>query len=112
MNKMRRALAVAGLLLAGAGIAGAAPGWYSCTVTATGAAAWGGTGGVVYLRLTDAGGAFTNKWVMTDADAKISDRMLATALTAMSSGKQVVVYVDAAQSFPVLQTCYVVSDMW
>ena len=112
MKQARWMVVAVGLLITLAGWASASSSWYSCTVTATGAAAWGPTDGVVYLRLTDGGGAFTNKWVMTDVSSKITDRMLATALTAMSSGKQVVVYLDAAQSYPTLQTCYLVSDIW
>ena len=113
MKKARwMAVAVGLLMTLAAGWASASPAWYSCTVTATGAGASGVTSGVVYLRLTDGGGAFVNKWVTTVADSKISDRMLATALTAMSSGKQVVVYMDAALANPTLQTCYLTDAVW
>lgn len=112
MKKVRWMILTVVLLMTLAGGAIAAPGWYSCTVTAVGPALWGTGSGVVYIRITDTNGAFTNLWMMASSDATACDRTMATALTAMSSGKKVVVYADASIQFSVLQCMYLVADAW
>ena len=68
--------------------AAAVTGWHVCDVTRTGAG-WGNH----YAALTCPNGPFTDKWHIISAAQK--DQMLATALAALASGKQVQVYIGA-----------------
>jgi len=61
--------------------------WYTCTIVDAGPT-WGG----VYLRLTDDGGAFYEKWFQFRPDQE--KEMLATALTAMSNNMKVKALID------------------
>ena len=83
----------------------AATDWYTCDVVMTGAGF-----SRVYIKLTDAAGtpAFTAKWTWAGTDDTIANRMLATVLTAVNSGKQVLVYFDASISYPVINALYIV----
>lgn len=60
--------------------------WYTCNVTSAGPASDGTETPVpvVYIQLTDQGGAFTDQWFYAAEQAK--DQMLATALSAISTG--------------------------
>lgn len=73
-----------------AGVA-AATGWHVCSVVRTGAG-WGNH----YVALTCPSGPFTNKWHIMKSTQK--DAMLATALSAATSGNKVQVHIAAASS--------------
>ena len=73
-----------------AGIA-AVTGWHVCNVIRTGAG-WGNH----YVALTCPSGPFTNKWHIMKDNQK--DAMLATALSAATSGNKVQVHIAAATS--------------
>lgn len=99
----RISLIVLVVMLAGAYFAtesGAAPAWYACKVEAAGPG-WG----AIYVQLTDKSSTFTKKWFSVPAaNAK---EVLAVALTAMSSGIQVLVYADPSVSGnPAIYTFY------
>ena len=79
-----------GSTAAEAGVA-AATGWPVCDVIRTGAG-WGNH----YVALTCTSGPFTNKWHIMNSTQK--DAMLATALSAATSGNKVQVYISAASS--------------
>ena len=83
----------------------AATSWYTCDVVMTGPGF-----DRVYIKLTDAAAspAFIAKWAWAGTDVTIANRMLATVLTAINSGKQVLVRFDAAVSYPVIQALYIV----
>jgi hypothetical protein len=69
--------------------------FYSCTVISTGPMT-----GTTYVMLTDAGGAFTQRWF--PCNPNYANQILATALTAVSLGKTVLVYLDLAASVPTI----------
>jgi hypothetical protein len=63
--------------------------WYNCTINNVGPAADAGPRLVVYINLTDEGGAFVNRWFFAADNSK--SEMLAVALTAVSLGATVLV---------------------
>ncbi len=69
----------------------AVTGWHVCDVIRTGAG-WGNH----YVALTCPSGPFTNKWHIMKDNQK--DAMLATALSAVTSGNKVQVHIAAATS--------------
>ncbi len=77
-----------------------AAGWFDCDVHRTGPG-WGN----VYLRLSSS--SFTPRWFRARDDQK--KEMLAAGLTALSSGKQVQVYVTGTALSPYgeIKACYV-----
>jgi hypothetical protein len=75
--------------------------WYTCTVDSTGPH----FNGNMYLRLTDTEGSFTGKWFIAPAD--YANQYLAAALTALSNGNEITIYVDAALSYPTLRCIYI-----
>jgi hypothetical protein len=80
----------------------AATGWHTCDVIRTGAG-WGNH----YVALTCTSGPFTNKWHIMKNNQK--DAMLATALSAITSGKKAQVHISAASSgYNVIGALYVV----
>lgn len=92
------ALCVVGILGTGAG---AAQGWYNCSVKQTGI-----SGSYMLINLTDTAisPAFTSQWYYLEpAYAKT---ILAVILTAMSLSKTVWVYVDAAQPYSYISIIY------
>jgi hypothetical protein len=60
-----------------------AAGWFTCRVTLAGPA----EDGNIYIALSDTGGAFPSQWFVSVASMK--NEMLATALAAIASGKNV-----------------------
>jgi hypothetical protein len=68
--------------------------WFTCNVNRVGAAADGmeTTQPVIYIMLTDTGGAFNTQWFFAAANCK--SEMLAVALAAISSQSQVSVSCD------------------
>lgn len=82
----------------------AAKAWYTCTIVLV-----GGDGTSVELNLTDAGGAFSGKSFDTPADVTSANRFLATALTALSAGKKIMVYVDPLDgTYPSISGMYII----
>ncbi|NQU38706.1 MAG: hypothetical protein HQ523_02005 [Lentisphaerae bacterium] len=108
----RRAALFALILVIGlAGGASAAPGWAVCDV------AWAGCGGNgVYIVLVNPtfsntlGAIFPANSIMvsTPADTTMANRYLVTALSAVSSRRKVLVYVEP-KSFSVIGGMYVVA---
>jgi hypothetical protein len=92
-------VAVFGMVALFAGSTHAAPPWYTCTVIQVGPG-WGTN----YIRMTDDGGAFTDKWFRPRSDAV--KEMLATALTAKSNGEKVYIYTDLSGTYPVINAMY------
>lgn len=91
-------------LMGSASIAFAASAWYTCNLKEVGQDFAGGTS-TVYLRLTDTGGAFQNKWFRLDTEV---DRSLATALTAGSLSKYIKIYTDLTSgTYPTIKNLYV-----
>ena len=81
----------------------AAPAWYTCNVTRTGTTSYADVS-VVYLTDTAATPAYTNK-PFKFASATLNAQ-LATALTAISSGKTVYVYADPTGSIGQITNIY------
>ena len=79
-----------------------AAGWFTCKVHMTGPG-WGN----VYLRLSSP--SFTQRWFIARNDQK--KEMLAAGLTAISSNKKVVVYVNGTGPSPYgkILACYVLN---
>ena len=80
-------------------------GWYTCTVNMAGA----GWGTHCYIKLSDTAATpdFENKWfVALDSQEK---EMLATALTAMTNGLNVLVYVDSPDIYSIIRAMYLMS---
>ena len=80
--------------------------WYTCTVDSIGPA-----GDQVMVKLTDAAGtAFTGKWFTTgSSNVTVTNRYLATMLTAMSLGKNVMISVtDLVPTYPMILNLYLV----
>ncbi len=106
MKSKKIALVVFSLLfyLAGAVSAFAAPQWYVCNLKEVGQDLGGGTA-TAYLKLTDTGGAFTNKWFKLETEV---DRSMATALTAGSLSKPIKIYTDLASgaTYPTVLNLY------
>ena len=71
-------------------------GWITCTVQSVGPG-----GGSVLIGLTDVNGSFTLKWCYLNASQ--ANQLLAVALTAMSLGKNVNVYMDPSTTNPIVQ---------
>jgi hypothetical protein len=68
--------------------------WYTCRVNRAGPAADGTDTPtpVIYINLTDQGGAFTGQWFFAEVNSK--NEMLAVALAAIGLGKTVNAFVD------------------
>jgi len=79
----------------------AAEQWYTASVVAAGPG-WGSA----FICLT-ASGVFTSKYMVARSDQ--SKEQLATALTALSSGKNVMIYADNSLSLPTIQAIYLIS---
>ena len=101
MSRMTKWLAVVVLTLAVLGPATAQAEWYTANITLVGAAY-----NTVYIRFTDQGGAFYDKWTWCGADVTQCNRMMATALAAVQMGKPVMVYIDAYQNYPSIVAMY------
>jgi len=105
-TKLMVLLGVAVLVLAGslAPNAQAAAANYFCTVYMAGPT----SGGIVYAVVTDtaAAPAFTKKWIKVPATSPEENQFLATALTAMASGKRVQIYIDPAVAYPTTTYMY------
>jgi hypothetical protein len=82
----------------------AAKAWYTCTVVLV-----GGDSSTIAVNLTDDLGAFTNKsFYLLAPTATSGNRYLAIALTAISAGKRLVVYVDPlAGEYPYISVMYI-----
>lgn len=80
--------------------------WYTCTVNLAGTGA-----GYIVVNLTDDGNAFIGKsFYLSSPDATTGNRFMATALTAMSAGKKVMVYVDPLVGvYPIISNVYVIN---
>ena len=75
--------------------------WYTCAVNNVGATQTG-----IRVRLTDDGGAFSNTWFEV-APGKDKESM-ATALTAISTAKKVLVQLNSVAAFSELLGIYIV----
>lgn len=76
--------------------------WFNCQVTQTGPA----EDGSVYVGLWDDKGSFKDRWFK--ATDKIEKEILATALTAMSTGFKVAALVEAPAQYSELKRLYLV----
>ncbi len=88
MKRFGLAIAVGLLAFVWLSPAQAAARWFTATVDAAGATA----AGRVAIRLTDNKGAFTLKYFF--AQERVQNAMLATALTAITLGNEVMVHTD------------------
>jgi hypothetical protein len=70
--------------------AAVSPGWYACTVVQTGTSY-----NSYFAQITDNSGAFANEWVLLNPST--GNQMLATTLTALSTGLKVYLYYDGTQ---------------
>jgi len=79
--------------------------WYTCTVNYA-----GGTPGGIRINLTDdgAGAAFSNMWFSATTDRE--NETLATALSAMSIGKKVLVQINTIGHFEDLLGIYLTNN--
>jgi len=106
MESKKIVLVVFALLFYLAGVASvfAAPQWYVCDLKEVGQDFGGGTA-TAYLRLTDTGGAFSNKWFKLVTEV---DRSLATALTAGSLARNIKIYTDLSSgaTYPEILNLY------
>lgn len=68
--------------------------WYTCMVQEVGPASDGGetAAPVIYINLTDVAGGFEGYWFFAAENSR--NEMLAVALSAMSTGRQVTVAAD------------------
>ncbi len=80
----------------------AAPAWYTCWVNGGGPG-----GGGAFICLTDGSGAFTTRWMTCRYDQM--NQQLAVALTAISTGKAVMAYLDNSLATPVIQYIYLLN---
>jgi hypothetical protein len=100
MITKKMCLLVMVVILAGAYFAAdasAAPDWHICTVDAAGPG-WAS----IYVQLTSS--VFSGKWFIIPVEN--GKEILATALTAMSNGMQVMIWADATLSNPPIYTFY------
>jgi hypothetical protein len=86
--------------------------WYQCTVNGCGPAFDGNETAqpVVYINLTDGGGAFNDQWFHAAENSR--HEMLATALAAIAGGRQVTVAADPPPypTYPMAQRFYIVAN--
>lgn len=75
--------------------------WYQCEVGMTGPA----EDGTVYINLKDKGNAFGPRWFKASPD--IRKDLLATALTAVSTGYVVETLLDSPADYSVIHRMYV-----
>jgi hypothetical protein len=75
--------------------------WKICTVDNVGA-----TSSAARVRLTATDKTFTQTWF--DLEGPMVNQMLATILTAMSSGKKVWIQIDKWKNFSPIYGCYVI----
>jgi hypothetical protein len=85
----------------GAGEQAAPGGWFDCAVNYAGPAETG----VVYIHLRERNGQFDRWYQAFDI---VKREMLATALTAMSTGLRVTAFVDTTDEYGTLNRLYVV----
>jgi hypothetical protein len=97
MRILALVLVVTGMLALGAQEAQAQ--WLTCTVVQVGCG-YNNT----YLNLTDSGGAFSNRWFI--ADPSSYKEVLATALTAVSAGKTVLVNLSGESEYSLIVSIY------
>lgn len=97
MRILALVLVVTGILALGAHEAQAD--WLTCTVVQVGCGY-----NQTYLNLTDAGGAFSGRWFIADPGSY--KEILATALTAVSAGKTVLVNVSGLAEYNVVVAIY------
>ncbi len=97
------------LLLGGVNTASAAPGWHLCDV------AWAGCGGdnVIIILINPGfvntlGSTFPEHSIMAIAPAETANRYLVTALSAISSRRKILVYMEAT-SFSTIGGLYVIA---
>jgi len=81
-------------------------GWATCDVLMAGTIA--DAEGNSYVRLTDQGGAFTNRFFLLNYDVK--KEMLATALTAISLDKPARVRISYAEPYSIITHFYLFAD--
>ena len=88
------------MLLAGMGVAAPAfAGWYTCSVVNTGA-----TTSAIRIKLSDDGGAFTNRWFEV-APAREKET-LAAALSAQVGGRKMLIQLDSTAAFSQIKGAY------
>jgi hypothetical protein len=104
MKKLAVVLAVVGVLGMSTVKSEAALAWYTCDITSVAVY----SSGLVYFQVNDVGASFTGKWVLVPSDTTLGNRMLACALTGLSSGFQVSIYIDSSQLYPSLVSMYLV----
>ena len=97
MRILALVLVVTGVLALGAPEAQAE--WLTCTVVQVGCG-YSNT----FLNLTDAGSAFSGRWFI--ADPTSYNEILATALTAVSAGKTVLVNLSGLSEYSVVVAIY------
>jgi hypothetical protein len=97
MRILALVLVVTGILALGAQEAQAE--WLTCTVVQVGCG-YNNT----FLNLTDAGSAFSGRWFL--ADPTSYKEILATALTAVTAGKTVLVNVSALEEYSIIVAIY------
>jgi hypothetical protein len=91
MKKAVRILAIACAITTSFAPKADAAGWYTCTISEMGVA----TNGLVFITLTDVGGAFSNTMFMVDTGTpNVAERMLQLALYAAGKHRKVRVYVE------------------
>ena len=76
--------------------------WYTVTVDNVGADKT-----TINLRITDSGGAFSKIWVQASGDT--NQEIMATALTAMSLGKNMLVNLSGTTAWSTLSGAYIVN---
>jgi hypothetical protein len=77
------------MVMAAIGIGNAAPGYYTCTISRSGAATYG-----YWIEASDINGAFSNTFFLIDQSVpNMAPAMYATALTAYANSSNVLLYV-------------------
>ena len=105
VKKMFITMVVVLSMLAVFAVSAHAGAWYTCTVNMAGP----GWGTHCYIKLSDTAAtpAFENRWfVALDSQKK---EMLAVALTAMTNGLNVLVYVDSPDIYSIIRAMYLMS---
>lgn len=77
--------------------------WFTCDVTRAGPA----ENGTIYIGLKDVGGAFPGTWF--EAVPSMEKEMLATALTAVSTGKRCTVSITDTAPYSTLNRLYIIA---
>ena len=77
--------------------------WFTCDVTRAGPA----ENGTIYLGLRDVGGTFPSRWFQ--AVPQMEKEMLATALTAVSTGKRVRTSIADTAAYSTVNRLYIIA---